>query len=358
MLEASELASRWFPSLARGSTTGEQAVWHERANAAFNSIPDSALPFPRYWFGAVESTRSEPIPADLFAAIGGSPVSLSTEQVILKGNIDPVLPLGERRYLPIEVYGFEGKPAPIVVSLLMVSKDDESIEVETTVHDFSSNAFTSGIPTPQGWLDSQLAGPFDLRFGTNGKITSTSTFAVTLAQGLLQPRDTPLTFEIDLAPVTALARVNERSSIAMDSQDGLPPGEFHYIDITPRSELFAIFNNGLRVPLGRIDVSQFTDLTQFYAWREWDSSLTYIPPLMPYETWEDTYLRLHKQRLAPRETDLATAPPVNSVEPIAAPLPAVQFVDATQTGPRVTSTWLSSLDPLDDFSFADEAPIL
>jgi flagellar hook protein FlgE len=144
--------------------------------------------------------------------------------------------------------------------------------VDTTIatYDSQGNAqnvvfsFTKGTPagtppiTPWAWTAKDAAGNTlttgTISFDANGQSTGTTTAAVTIPG---TAGAGAFTANVDLGKMTQLS---EATSATETSQDGLAPGSFSSLYITPGSgEVYAVFTNGLKEKEGQLALARFNN---------------------------------------------------------------------------------------------------
>ena len=175
--------------------------------------------------GAADPSRTIKLP------VGQASVAQPTAKASLAGNLDARVATGGVQNVTATVYDSLGAPRSIQLSLTRTASPD----VWTVAGTSADGAVT-------------LSGTPEVTFDTGGRITS-GPLAMNLALTDPHGANASQGFALDLASVTQFAQT---SSIALASQDGLPPGTLSSVSIRDNGDVTGVFSNGLTRVLGKI----------------------------------------------------------------------------------------------------------
>lgn len=182
--------------------------------------------------GAVDPSRTIKLP------VGQANVAQGTTKVNLAGNLDARVATGDSQGVTATVYDSLGAPRTIQLTLTRTA---------------TPGAWSVAGSSADGALT--LGGTPEVTFDTNGKITSAPlnvNLALTNPSGAAPSQD----FSLDLGTVTQFAQTN---SLALSSQDGLPPGTLSSVTIRDNGDIAGVFSNGLTRVLGKLATATFAN---------------------------------------------------------------------------------------------------
>ena len=140
---------------------------------------------------------------------------------------------------------------------------NKSINVYDSVgaaHDLSLTFTKSAVNQwdVAGTLDGNAAtlAPATVTFGTDGKIATGSTLAVS---GYTPPGANPMAFNVDLAGASPIVQFGGTSTIQIISQDGMPIGSLQGVKISNDGTISGQFSNGQNMVLGEIATATFAN---------------------------------------------------------------------------------------------------
>lgn len=114
----------------------------------------------------------------------------------------------------------------------------------------AANTWTWAITAPTGQAETGT-----LTFNADGELIAPTTPPSISIPGSLGAD--PVTFDLDLGSVTQLA---DESSLAVNTQDGLPTGSVSDVYVTPKDgQIFLVYSNGMREQVGQLAVASFTN---------------------------------------------------------------------------------------------------
>ncbi len=184
--------------------------------------------------------------------IGGAALAKATETITFVGNLDARAVAGDPDWPPVgrtlAVYDSQGKPVNLTFTFTRVAgPPDNTYELVVT----SSDGTVGG--------DATTGSPFAVTFDENGQIETASSAPNVTVTGLTGVNDLDIT--VDLSSLTFLggAGSSPQHTVAVQSQDGFPPGVLENFTIGGSGVINGIFSNGLTQSLGQIVLGRFSN---------------------------------------------------------------------------------------------------
>lgn len=151
---------------------------------------------------------------------------------------------GESTRTSFEVYDSLGGPVAARVSFTLASRDATG-----TTWRYTATSFADADTSP-------IIGTGSLRFDTQGRLVTTAPASVSIDRpdsGAV----TPLTFDLGFSATGLTAFAQQNSRVALDAQDGAPPGTLAAYKIDEQGVINGTFTNGLTRPLGQLALATF-----------------------------------------------------------------------------------------------------
>jgi flagellar hook protein FlgE len=174
----------------------------------------------------------------LTVPLGDVSTARATAAMTLGGNLDSRAAAGGQAQITAHVYDSLGAGHDVTVTFTRAATPGQ---------------WDVTAASPDGTVT--VTAPAQVSFDTNGKPTTNS---VALQMTLANPNGATAAIPIDvsLANTTQLA---QDPSLALRTQDGLPPGSLTGLRVDPTGSVMGIYSNGLTSSLGQLVTGTFTN---------------------------------------------------------------------------------------------------
>lgn len=170
--------------------------------------------------------------------IGESSLARATSQVTLGGNLNAQRAAGETKNITATLYDSLGTPRQLSLAFTR-STTSGTWDIAGS----SSDGTVSFTGTPQ------------VTFDASGN-PQTSALPMSLALNNAQGAQASITFNLNLKGITQFA---QNDTLALSSQDGVPPGTLNSVAIGKDGTITGVFTNGLTKSLGQLATATFAN---------------------------------------------------------------------------------------------------
>jgi flagellar hook protein FlgE len=201
---------------------------------------------------------------EIIGNVGGpNALSVSGQDFLIEGGQVPFTfddqtegaPVGEGTKTLMEAYDSLGNPIRVNLYTTLESKADSG----NTWRFFATSAEDTDAAKafdPTAADNGAILGSGTLTFDTSGKLKSSTGNGITISRTDTGAA-TPMSIDLDFSRLTSLSTKDAKSSLIMDSQNGLKTGQLENFSVGDEGTITGVFSNGLKRTLGQIALATF-----------------------------------------------------------------------------------------------------
>lgn len=173
-------------------------------------------------------------------------------------SVTNTLANGESVFTQFTAFDSLGSPVLVVASAYLESVSDDQSVFRMLFESRDNNVLPPSSQFPPGAKGPLAAiGTATLTFDSDGRLIDPPSLKIPITVSRQNAAPTDLSFNLDVKGINALAA--QRSTLAVVSQDGSPPGTLIDYSINQSGVIVGTFDNGITRDLGQVTLARFSN---------------------------------------------------------------------------------------------------